>query len=319
MLDRLGRNITYVRVSVTDRCNLRCRYCMPEDGVPFLPHDGILRFEEITEAVRVLACLGIRQVKLTGGEPLCRRDLPALARMLGEIPGIEEVTLTTNGILLPEQAEALSDAGIRRVNLSLDTLRPDRYAAITRCGRLEDALCGLDAAQRAGMRVKLNVVPVRGVNDDEIIDLVRFGREKGCPVRFIELMPVGLGAGRQGLSGAEVLDIIQKVMPGFTPFRGEKLGNGPAVCYGWPDGGVFGVIGAVHDRFCASCNRVRLTADGILRLCLACPDGLDLKPYLRDGRDGMEQALRQAISGKPLGHDFAAHHTDDRTMNGIGG
>lgn len=319
MIDRLGRNITYVRVSVTDRCNLRCRYCMPETGVPFLPHEEILRFEEITEVVRALAKLGLRQVKLTGGEPLCRHDLPTLARMLGEIPGIEEVTLTTNGLLLPGQAQALADAGISRVNLSLDTLRPDRYTEITRCGKLEDALSGLQAAQKAGMRVKLNVVPVRGFNDDEIVDLVRFGREHDCPVRFIELMPVGLGASRQGLSNAEVLDIIQKAMPGFTPFRGGKLGNGPAVCYGWQDGGVFGLIGAVHDRFCASCNRVRLTADGMLRLCLAQPDGLDLKPYLRNGKEGMQAAIERAIYGKPTGHHFSQHDTADRTMNGIGG
>lgn len=319
MIDRLGRTITYVRVSVTDRCNLRCRYCMPEAGVPFLPHEEILRFEEIAAVVRALAGLGLRQVKLTGGEPLCRRDLPVLARMLGGIPGIEEVTLTTNGILLPAQAQALCDAGVRRVNLSLDTLKPDRYARITRCGRLADALSGLEAAQKAGMQVKLNVVPVRGVNDDEILDLVRFGREHGCPVRLIELMPVGLGAGRQGLSNAEVLDIIQKAMPGFAPFRGGKLGNGPAVCYGWPDGGVFGLIGAVHDRFCASCNRVRLTADGMLRLCLARPDGLDLKPYLRAGKAGMQAALARAIYAKPAGHHFGQQDTADRTMNGIGG
>lgn len=319
MIDRLGRNITYVRVSVTDRCNLRCRYCMPAEGVPYLPHHEILRFEEITQVVRTLARLGLRQVKLTGGEPLCRHDLPVLARMLGDIPGIEEVTLTTNGILLPDQAQALADAGITRVNLSLDTLKPDRYAQITRCGQLDEALDGLHAAQKAGMRVKLNVVPVRGVNDDEILDLVRFGREHDCPVRFIELMPVGLGASRQGLSNAEVLDIIGKAMPGFSPFRGGKLGNGPAVCYGWQDGGVFGLIGAVHNRFCASCNRVRLTADGVLRLCLAQPDGLDLKPYLREGKEGMEQAVERAIYGKPTGHHFSEQDTADRTMNGIGG
>ena len=319
MHDRLGREITYVRVSVTDRCNLRCQYCMPAAGVPFVPHARILRFEEITAAVAALARLGVRQVKLTGGEPLCRRDLPQLARMLYAVPGIEEVTLTTNGMLLPGQAQALAEAGVTRVNISLDTLRPDRYAAITRCGVLDDALAGLAAAQRAGMQVKLNVVPVRGVNDDEIVDLVRFGRARGCPVRFIELMPVGLGASRQGLSNAEVLDIIEHAMPGFSPFRGGKLGNGPAVCYGWPEGGVFGLIGAVHDHFCASCNRVRLTADGVLRLCLAQPDGLDLMPYLRQGRPGLDAALRQAIYDKPAGHTFLQHGTADRTMNGIGG
>lgn len=318
MIDRLGRTIEYVRVSVTDRCNLRCRYCMPEDGVSWLPHARILRYEEIAQAVRVLAGLGVRRVKLTGGEPLCRTGLSALVRMLYAIDGIEEVTLTTNGLLLPAQAEALRDAGIEKVNLSLDSLRPDRYAALTRCGALSDALAGLDAAKRAGMRVKLNVVPIRGVNDDEIVDFIRFGRENGLVVRFIELMPVGLGAGRQGLSNAEILAVIEREIPGFAPFP-EKLGNGPADCYGWPDGGTFGLIGAVHDRFCDRCNRVRLTADGMLRLCLAQPDGLDLMPYLRGGQPGLTEAVRNAIWRKPAGHAFLTEDTEDRMMNGIGG
>lgn len=319
MRDQWGRAITYVRVSVTDRCNLRCQYCMPQEGVPFLPHEAILRFEEIAQVVRALAACGVSRVKLTGGEPLCRQGLSKLVQMLYDVPGINEVTLTTNGILLPQQAQELFDAGIRRVNLSLDTLKPERYAAITRCGKLDDALAGLRAAQQVGMRVKLNVVPVCGWNDDEVVDLVRFGKQQGVPVRFIELMPVGLGAEQRGLSNAQVRDILQKALPGFTPFRGETLGNGPAVCYGWSDGGVFGLIGAVHDRFCTSCNRVRLTADGILRLCLAHPDGLDLKPYLREGKSGLTEALQQAIINKPLGHNFSGQQTADRTMNGIGG
>lgn len=318
MTDRLGRTIEYVRVSVTDRCNLRCRYCMPEDGAPLLAHADILRFEEITQTVRVLAAHGVRQVKLTGGEPLCRRDLPTLVRMLYAVPGIEEVTLTTNGLLLPAQAQALYAAGIQTVNLSLDSLDSDRYAALTRCGRLSDALAGLDAARQAGMRVKLNVVPIRGCNDAEIPAFIHFARTEQIPVRFIELMPVGLGASRQGLSNDAVLARIEACAPGFSPMRGRQ-GNGPAVCYGWPDGGVFGLIGAVHNRFCAQCNRVRLTADGMLRLCLACPDALDLKPYLRGGKPGLDAAIQTAIWNKPAGHAFGTRDTADRMMNGIGG
>lgn len=319
MTDRLGRRIDYVRVSVTDRCNLRCEYCMPTSGVTFLPHEQILRFEEIVKVVGVLADLGVRRVKLTGGEPLCRRDLPKLVKMLYEIDGIEQVTLTTNGLLLPEQANALAQAGITHVNLSLDSLRPARYAAMTRCGTLKQALNGLYAAQAAGMYVKINTVPMRAINDDEIVELIRFGYQKNAPVRFIELMPVGLGATRSGLSNAEVLARIEQEMPGFTPIDGHMLGNGPATWYGWPNGAIFGLIGAVHDRFCAGCNRVRLTADGCLRLCLAQPDGIDLKPYLRGRQDGLKQALEQAIKNKPESHTFHLVHTADRMMNGIGG
>lgn len=318
MQDRMGREIRYVRVSVTDRCNLRCRYCMPPEGVPWLPHSEILRLEEIVRVVRALAGLGVTRVKLTGGEPLCRDGLPELARQLYALPGIEQVTLTTNGLLLPAGAQALAEAGIRRVNISIDSLRPDRYAALTRGGVLAQALDGVRAAQQAGMTVKLNVVPVCGVNDDELVDFVRFGRENGLVVRFIELMPIGLGAGQTGLPSDAVCARIAQAMPGFAPFP-DKLGNGPADCYGWPDGGVFGVISAVHHKFCSSCDRIRLTADGLLRLCLAQPDGLDLKPYLRGGAAGLEDAIRQAVWNKPDGHSFGVHDPHDRTMNAIGG
>lgn len=319
MIDRQGRQITYVRVSVTDRCNLRCQYCMPESGVQFLPHEEILRFEEMIQVVHALAQLGVRRVKLTGGEPLCRKDLPELVRMLYQIDGIEQVTLTTNAILLPEQAQRLAQAGIMHVNISLDTLRPERYAVMTRCGTLAQALKGIDAAKQAGMYVKLNTVAIQGMNEDEIPDLVRFGRREKIPVRFIELMPIGLGASRTGLSNAQVLERIAQEMPHFKRVDNPTLGNGPAVWYEWEDGGIFGLIGAVHNQFCETCNRVRLTADGMLRLCLARPDGIDLKPYLRGGKSGLQEVLAQAVENKPACHTFAQSDTVDRAMNGIGG
>lgn len=318
MTDQMGRAIEYVRVSVTDRCNLRCQYCMPAQGAPALKRADILRFEEIAAVVRALAALGVKKVKLTGGEPLCRKGLPALVRMLYAVDGIEEVTLTTNGLLLPGQAAALGATGIERVNISVDSLRPARYARITRTGRLEEAVAGMEAAEKHGMRVKINMVPMRGINDDEILDFIRFGRQSGRVIRFIELMPVGLGDAARGVSKDELLATIEAAFPGFAPFAG-KLGNGPADCYGWPEGGVFGVIGAVHNCFCARCNRVRLTADGNLRLCLGQKDALDLKPYLREGAGEMTRALRRAIYHKPAGHAFSTHGTEDRIMNQIGG
>lgn len=318
MKDALGREIDYLRVSVTDRCNLRCRYCMPEHGLKPLPGEDILSFDEIVRAVEALAGLGVRRVRLTGGEPLCRAGLPELVGRLRQIDGVEEVALTTNGILLLAQAEALRLAGIERVNVSLDSLRPERYAAITRGGKLSQALAGIDAAKAAGLRVKINMVPVRAVNDDEILDFIAFGRQNQMVVRFIELMPVGLGAGMEGVGPAAILETIGAAYPGFTPFR-DGQSFGPAECFGWPEGGVFGVIAAVHHRFCAGCNRVRLTADGRLRLCLGQADALDLKPYLRQGQAGLEDALLRAVYHKPVGHDFEVRAACDRTMNQIGG
>lgn len=320
MTDACGRAIRYLRISVTDRCNLRCGYCMPAQGVPCLPRDAVLRFDEIVRICRCMPRLGISRIKLTGGEPLCRPDLPALAHALAQIRGISEITLTTNGTLLAGQAAALRAAGIRSVNISMDSLRAARYRQLTRRDELEQALAGIHAAQAQQMQVKLNMVPMLGCNDDEILDFLRFASEIDVIVRFIGLMPIGMGDPSRGLSAEELLWQIAAAYPGVNPIR-ESFGNGPAAYYRLPNGTVFGIIDAVHHRFCGACNRVRLSADGQLYPCLAHPNRLDVRALLHGGADddALTQALYQTISAKPTGHLFGKTRTDDRMMSQIGG
>jgi cyclic pyranopterin phosphate synthase len=323
------RAIRYLRVSVTDRCNLRCVYCMPSAGVPARGHDEILRYEEIEQVVRAAAALGIHKVRLTGGEPLARLRLVDLVRMLSAIPGIDDLSMTTNGILLSRYAADLKRAGLKRVNVSLDTLRPERYRQITRRGDLADALSGIEAAGRAGLDpVKINAVIIRGLNADEVIDLAYRTVSDGWHVRFIEWMPVGesiAGAGEweDGMVTAhEMRSQIEAALGPLTP-ASMRAGAGPARYYRLPGArGTVGFISALSEHFCDTCNRLRLTADGKLRPCLFSSHEIDLRTPLRAGAGEaeIEALLAQAIAAKPKGHHLREHEAvHDRTMSQIGG
>ena len=303
MQDRLGRTIDYIRVSVTDRCNLRCRYCMPEEGVPLLQHDDILRFEEIAAFLRVAAEEGIVHVRLTGGEPLRRPGIVNLVRMLMEIPGLEDVTMTTNGTLLPQFAGDLRTAGLQRINIGLPSLEPATYAALTRLGSLDQALAGVQAALDAGFDpVKLNVVVLRGVNDN-LAPYVELTRRWPVAVRFIEYMSIGpLGEDHYLVPAAELRTMLEALAP-LEP-AGKPAGNGPAREYWRVPGspGSLAVIAPMTEHFCPECNRLRLVADGHLRMCLFGAEEIDIRPALRPSVD--EQALRgllaRAMQEKPV-------------------
>jgi GTP 3',8-cyclase len=326
LLDRYGRRIDYLRVSVTDRCNLRCGYCMPPEGVPQRSHDEILRYEEIETVVRAAAGVGIRAVRLTGGEPLVRAGIVDLVAALSRIPGIEDVAMTTNGTLLVEQAERLAAAGLSRVNVSLDSLRPERYRAMTRRGRLEDALAGIAAAQRAGLSpVKVNAVILRGVNDDEIVDLAGKTVSAGWNVRFIEPMPVAGdvlpgGAAARLVPAEEARRRIEAALGRLEPARGA--GNGPARVYRLRGAnGTIGMITPVSRPFCSACNRIRLTAEGVLLGCLLGGGETDLRAVLRRGGrvDEVSGLLREAVRRKPAGHSLPQIGAIGRAMSQIGG
>lgn len=292
MHDKLGRPLGSLRVSVTDRCNLRCRYCMPEQEYVWLPKQSILTFEEITRLVGVFVSLGVEKVRLTGGEPLLRHDLPALTAMLARNSGIRDLALTTNGVLLATQAEALRQAGLGRITVSLDTLRPERMRELARSDRLADVLAGIAAARAAGLSLKLNTVVMHGVNDDELVDLVEFARSHGAEVRFIEYMDVG---GATAWSPEEVVsqrDILARLSAHYgavTPVP-ERDATAPAERFQLPDGTTFGIVASTTAPFCRSCDRSRLTADGSWLLCLYAARGIDLREPLRAGASDAELA-----------------------------
>ncbi|MEN8374684.1 MAG: GTP 3',8-cyclase MoaA [Gemmatimonadota bacterium] len=309
MTDVHGRRIRYLRVSVTDKCNLRCVYCMPVEGLPWLRRDELLTYEEIARVVGEMAELGLERVRVTGGEPLVRRDLPELIAQIAAVPGIEDVSLSTNAVLLTQHAEALKDAGLDRVNVSLDSLRADRVDAIARRpGSFERIMAGLDAAERAEFTpIKLNVVVMRGRNDDELEDFARVTVERPWHVRFIELMPV---AGNLDLSvdefvGApEMLDRLRRI-DDLEPAEGPA-GNGPATYFRLPGArGTVGVITPMSHNFCERCNRMRLTADGQLRPCLFGHIQTDLRTPLRAGQSIVPHVL-ETLAIKPLQHDLVA-------------
>ena len=315
MIDGEGRRIEYLRLSVTDRCNCRCAYCMPEGGVPMLGHADILSFEELAAVARAAAELGVRKVRLTGGEPLARRGVVDLVRMVAAVPGVDEVAMTTNATLLAPVAGALREAGLSRLNVSLDTLRPDRYAKITRCGRLEDTLAGLDAAREAGFsRTKVNCVLMGGVNDDEVADLAGLARNEAVDVRFIELMPIGPAAGWPRASFVAA-DAVLDALPGL-----ELLGrDGVAELYRMPGwAGRVGLIRPMSHKFCDGCSRIRVTADGKLKPCLHSAAEIDLRGL---GHEGLLAALRAGIAAKPKYHLMDEGRASDsaRDMNEIGG
>lgn len=319
--------IDYLRISVTDRCNLRCLYCMPAEGVPHRPHSSILSYEEITEIVKTAARKGIRRLRLTGGEPLIRPGLEALIGNLKRIPGIEEIAMTTNGLLLPEKALQLKEAGLDRVNISLDSLDPCRYRRITRRGDLQKALAGIDAAEKAGLTpLKINLVAIRGFNDDELADFAAMALDTPRHIRFIEFMPVH-GDAFDRNSFLPVKEIRKRIEERTGPLEPAALhGHGPAVYFRPPGGrGTLGFISAISHPFCSRCNRLRLTADGKLRPCLLANREWDLKQALRSGGRELATLWDQAIRLKPGRHNLDEAHLQDerfnkeRFMNEIGG
>ena len=325
LVDRFGRIHTNLRVSVTDRCNLRCFYCMPAEGVTFLPKPKLLTYEEIERVVRVAAGLGVDGVRLTGGEPLVRRDLPALVRRLAAISGLS-LGLTTNGLLLADQAKPLFDAGLRRLNVSLDALDAATFRAVTRRDGYEKVLEGIAAAQAAGFEsIKINAVAVRGLTEAQIVPFGRFARESGCEVRFIEYMPLDADRAwerEKVLPADEILRLLAEGVRPLVPLDGD--GHAPATEYVFDDGvGRIGIIASVSRPFCESCNRFRLTSDGKVLACLFSLEETDLRPLLRgDGTDAeIADALTSAVAGKWVGHEInaARFQYPDRPMYSIGG
>lgn len=326
LIDRFGRRHTKLRVSVTDRCNLRCRYCMPAEGVPVAPRDELLTFEEIERVVRVAASLGVTQVRLTGGEPLVRKDLAALVAMLASTPGVNDLALSTNAVLLAEHADALYSAGLRRVNISLDALDPAVFKELTRRDDYGRVIAGIAAARRVGFNpIKLNVVSLRGVTESEVVPFGQFARDTGLEVRFIEYMPLDASnAWERGrvLFAADIRRALEEGIQPLTPIA-EPTGS-PATEYQFADGvGRIGFIPTVSQPFCSSCDRFRLTADGKLRSCLFSLHEVDLRGPLRAGADDAEIAelVRQAIRDKGPGHEINTDHfvQPARTMSAIGG
>ena len=309
MFDRYQREIHYLRLSVTDLCNLRCRYCMP-DGVEKLEREAVLTYEEFLRLAALFARCGIDTVRVTGGEPLVRKNVAQLVAGLKETPGIRRVTLTTNAVLLAEQLPALLDAGLDSVNISLDTLRPEVFRQITARDDFAAVQAGLQAALQSGLPVKLNCVPQAGVNEGELEQLAALAKNNAMQVRFIEMMPIGYGAAMPCISGPELRARFARRWPELAPLspaQEHALGDGPAVYYtvpGWQ--GSIGFIAAVHGKFCASCNRVRLTSQGFLRPCLASETGCDLRALLRSGADDAQllAAIRETIWAKPREHHF---------------
>ena len=306
MFDRYQREIHYLRLSVTDLCNLRCRYCMP-DGVEKLEREAVLTYEEFLRLAALFAQCGIDTVRVTGGEPLVRKNVAQLVSGLKAIPGIRKVTMTTNGILLAQQLPALLAAGLDSVNISLDTLRPEVFRQITARDDFAAVQAGLQAALESGIPVKLNCVPQAGVNEGELEDLAALAENCPLQVRFIEMMPIGYGAAMPCISGPELRQRFARRWPELQPLTEAAFGDGPAVYYtvpGWQ--GSIGFIAAVHGKFCASCNRVRLTSQGFLRPCLASEAGCDLRALLRSSADDTQllAAIRETIWAKPREHHF---------------
>ncbi len=305
MIDSHGRKIDYIRISITDRCNLRCQYCMPDD-LPSIEHTEILRFEEILEICRHAVSLGITKFKITGGEPLVRKGCMSFLRGLKEIPGVDQVTITTNGVLLKEFLPELERIGIDGINISLDTLNAATYEKVTRRNEFSRVWDAIVASQASNIRTKINCVLLKDVNDHEFFDLVHLAKDYDLDVRFIEIMPIGYGKGFEGFDKKDLLAQIAEKYPDYE-FVQEARGNGPASYVSIPGfKGCIGFIDAIHGKFCDQCNRIRLTSDGILKLCLYYENGIDLKKLLRSSNSSEEllEAMRKTIYKKPSEHQF---------------
>lgn len=316
--DGQGRIIDYLRVSVTDRCNLRCFYCS-RGAFEWLPPEEILSYEEIYEVVAAAVELGVKRVRLTGGEPLVRKGLPALVRQLASLPGLEDLSLTTNGLRLKELARELKQAGLKRVNVSLDTLRKERFRELTGKDALSQVLEGIEAALEVGLQpVKINAVILRGFNEDEIEDLARLSLERPLEVRFIEFMPIGQG-NPWGEEYWYPLEEIKRRVEEVAPLEeASSLGGGPAQVFRFPGAaGTLGFIAALSQHFCHRCNRLRLTPEGKLRFCLFSDQEFDLEPYLSQGREALKEALLRSIKLKPASRFSGAG--PKRLMRSIGG
>lgn len=326
MRDCFGRSVNYLRVSVTDRCNLRCRYCMPEEGIAKKKHEDILRFEEIYDVVEACTRLGIDKVRLTGGDPLVRKGLADLVRLIASLGTIRDLALTTNGVLLEKYAAELKKAGLKRVNISLDTLNEEKYRHITRCGSLKDVLRGIEAAMEAGLYpIKLNTVLTGGFNEDEIKDFVNLTVDRDIDIRFIELMPIGPAAGwtRENFVSNEL------VLKTCSELKAEESmdKSSPARYYRLPGAkGRVGLINPMSHQFCGDCNRIRLTADGKLKPCLNSDQEIDIKAVLRDSnstdkKEKLLETIKTAIDAKPEKHGLNEKDSKpiERAMFRIGG
>lgn len=324
--DKYNREINYLRVSLTDRCNLRCIYCMPEEGINYIPHNEVLTYEEILRIVTLCAGHGIRKVRLTGGEPLVRKDIISFIRKLCVVKGLEEISITTNGVMLKEFARPLRESGICRINVSMDTLKEEKFISITRRDCFKRVWEGIDAAESAGITpIKINVVAMKGINDDEIMDFAEITCNRNLHVRFIEMMPVGdknNWSSDKFISINEIFDRI-KQLGTLRPIVSGAL-DGPARRYALKGAkGEIGFIGAISKSFCNKCNRLRLTADGGLRGCLFSDKETDLKTAMRRGIEDVDllEMIRSTVMDKPANHGLSLYHQHKciRSMNSIGG
>jgi cyclic pyranopterin phosphate synthase len=323
LIDTSGRRINYLRLSVTDRCNLRCSYCMPEKGVPKVNHGDILRYEDLLRVARATVSLGIEKIRVTGGEPLVRLGIIGFLAQLAGIPGLRQLVLTTNGVLLEEMAPELRAAGVQRLNVSLDSLRPETFRSITRCGDVSRVLAGLAAAERAGFPLKINMVVMRGVNDQELADFAAITLDKPYAVRFIEYMPTAGGKDWPSLvvPGHEILERLSHRFS-FVPVDRNELA-GPAREFRIEGAtGTFGIITPISGHFCGDCNRIRVTASGHARSCLFAENEIDLKPSLRiAGEAAIRRTLRQVVGGKPGKHQISEREAgcSPFLMSSVGG
>lgn len=325
MLDLYGRNIDYLRISITDKCNFRCKYCMPEGKIDTLRNDEILTFDEIIKVCRSASKLGIQKIKITGGEPLLRNDAIELIKCIKKLPGIKNVTLTTNGALLKNKINELKSAGIDSINISLDTRIREKFNDITRMSEFDRVVEGIRAAINIGIKIKINCVPIVNFNYNEITDIALISKDKNIDVRFIEMMPIGLGESFKGISNEEILNILEKEFGKFLRLENTK-DNGPALYYKNENfKGRIGFISAVSNEFCENCNRIRITADGALKPCLCYGAGIDLKTLLRNGcnEDELTEAIKAGIVSKPEKHEFnekkKSSNIEIRKMSQIGG
>jgi len=326
LIDGMGRTIVNLRISVTDRCNFRCTYCMPADNVEFMDRSNLLSFEEIQRVAQIVSSMGINRLRLTGGEPLMRKNLPTLIKMLDEVDGIDDIAMTTNAYFLKGQAQSLKDAGLKRLNVSLDALDPDKFRDVNRRDCLQSVLDGLDTARKVGFKsIKINAVAVRNFSETEIMNLIEMGRSDGFEIRFIEFMPLDsdkVWERDKVLFGHEIVDIIKKNYE-LVPID-NSLEIGPASEYNFADGkGKIGIITAVSNPFCDHCNRIRMTADGKLRTCLFSTEETNLKELIRSGAtdEAIIETINQAVLVKEPGHKI---NLDDferptRAMHAIGG